>query len=104
MNKTKIKDCRRDAQLCVSGKQPKCLTAKVKYETSFITYLKMPCRLETIVGEPLDRLVVLLSLLHINLEKLSWKTSITALLKLLLQLPWVQKTMQRLTAKRSMIS
>lgn len=64
----------------------------------------MPCGLETIVGEPSDGLVVFLSLLHINFEKLSRKTSITALLNLLVQLPWVQKTMQRLMPKRGMIS
>lgn len=102
MNKTT--DCRWEAQLCVSAKQLKCLTAEVKYETSFITYLKMPCRLETVVGETLDGLVVLLSLLHVNLEKLPRKTSRTALLKLLVQLSWVQKTMQRLTPKRGTIS
>lgn len=106
MTKNKITDCRWDAQLCISAKQPKCLTAKVKHETSFIPYLKMPCRLETIVGEPFDGLVVFLSLLHVNLEKLSRKTSITdyAFLKHLVQLPWVQKTTGRLMPRRGMIS
>jgi len=75
-----------------------------KLKTSFITCLKMPCRLETIAGEPLDGSVVLSSLLHVNFEKLSRKTSITALLKLLVQLPWVQKTTQRLMPKRGMTS
>lgn len=64
----------------------------------------MPCKLETIVGEPVDGLVVLLSLLHINLEKLPRKASITALPKLLVQLTQVQATMQRLMPKRGMIS
>lgn len=41
----------------------------------------MSCRLDTIVDESLDGLLVLLSLPHVNLEKHSRKTGSIALLK-----------------------
>lgn len=46
---------------------------------------------------------VVLEMLHINLEKLSTKISITTLVKLLVQLPRVQKILQRQMPRRRVI-
>lgn len=83
----------------LSQQNTKCLTDKVQHDTNFVTYLKMSGRLES--WRPLGRF--LLSLFHINLEKLSRKISITTLVKLLGQLPRVQKILQRLMPRRDVI-